>query len=306
VAKGTCLVLGANGFIGSHLVDELAAQGFGVVAFDRFIRAAQFAEHPAVRMVKGDATSIDDVRSALTGVEYLIHCFSATTPATADLDPYTDISANLINSVHIFEESVKAGLKKIVFISSGGVIYGALSEHQAAKESDPALPVSPYGISKLAIERYLGYFERKYGMSHITYRLSNPYGPRQTTKHNQGVIPAFIGRIEKGDEISVYGDGSSSRDYIYITDAASMIVESFPQDNQHAIYNLGSGLQTPLSEVVVQIENATATKASVRHLDVPETFLKRSAIDVSLLHEEFGLRASTSFEDGIIRTVASV
>ena len=306
MANGTCLVLGANGFIGSHLVDELAEQGYDVVAFDRYRRPAQFNEHPAVRLVKGDATSIEDVRGALLGVDYLIHSFSATTPATADLDPYTDISANLLNSVHIFEGCVKANIKKIVFISSGGVIYGALSEHAKAKETDPALPVSPYGISKLAIERYLGYFKRKYSIDHITYRLSNPYGPRQTTKHNQGVIPAFIGHIERDEEIILYGDGSSSRDYIYIKDAARMIVESFRKANQHDIYNLGAGSQTTLTEVLDQIQDAIGAKATIRRINEPKTFLRHSQIDVALLAEEFGLTTQTSFPEGIRSTIAAL
>lgn len=305
MAKGTCLVLGANGFIGSHLVDKLVQRGFRVVAFDHFSSEPKFAQNSKIKIIKGDATSIEDIREALEGVDYLIHSFSATTPATADLDPYTDITSNVINSVRIFEECVKADIKKIAFISSGGVIYGELSEHRRAKETDPALPVSPYGISKLAIERYLGYFERKYGMQHITYRLSNPYGPRQITKHNQGVIPAFIGQIKNGDNITIYGDGSSTRDYIYIEDAAEMIVDSFHKHNNHDIYNLGSGRQTSLSHMLKQIEKLTRIKANITNLEVPETFLKKSQIDVSLMKSEFGLYSKTTFAEGIKKTLGS-
>ena len=247
---------------------------------------------------------MEDIAGALVGVDYLIHSFSATTPASADLDPYTDISANLINSARIFEEAVKANIKKIVFISSGGVIYGPLSEHKKAKETDPALPVSPYGISKLAIERYLGYFERKYGMNHITYRLSNPYGPRQVTKNNQGVVPAFIGHILSGEEITVVGDGSSSRDYIYIEDAAEMIVDSFSKNNLQDIYNLGSGSQTTVRGVLSEIEGISSLKAHVTHIEAPETFLTKAQLDVSRLFDEFGLRSETAFDEGMRKTLA--
>lgn len=304
MSKGTCLVLGANGFIGSHLVDKLARRGFKVVAFDRFGTPAQFLPSSEVKIVQGDASSMQDIELAMVGVDYLIHSFSATTPASADHDPYTDISANLINSVRIFEECVSAKLKKIVFISSGGVIYGALSEHRKAKETDQALPVSPYGISKLAIERYLGYFNRKYGIDHITYRLSNPYGPRQVTKNNQGVVPAFIGQILANEEITVVGDGTSSRDYIYIEDAAEMIVDSFAKENMQDIYNLGSGIQTKLKDLVNEIQSVTGKKARIKNIEAPETFLQKSQLDVSLLTNEFGLSSKTSFRDGIRKTIA--
>ena len=301
--KGTCLVLGANGFIGSHVVDELVGIGYRVTAFDHFRHKPQFRADQSIRIVSGDATSINDVRSALAGANYLIHAFSATTPATSDADPYTDISANLNNSVHIFEECVKAKLKKIVFISSGGVIYGESGKLKKAKESDPAMPVSPYGINKLAIELYLKYFERKYGMNHITYRLSNPYGPRQITKHSQGVVPAFINQTTSGESISIYGDGTSTRDYIYIKDAARMIVASFAKDNQHDIYNLGSGVQISLIELLSAVQAAIGAITPVKYLEAPQTFLHSSEIDVRRLEDEFGLSADTSLRDGIKWTV---
>jgi UDP-glucose 4-epimerase len=303
--RSRCLVLGANGFIGSHLVDAYAQAGHEVIAFDRYTVAPKFKEHAKVTVLKGDVLNLADIDAALLGVNLLVHAFSATTPATSDLDPYTDITSNILNSVKIFDQSVKAGVEKIAFISSGGVIYGPLAEKRAAKEDDPASPVSPYGIGKLAIERYLAYFELQSQLQTITYRLSNPYGPRQVTKHNQGVVPAFYNEISEHRPIRLYGDGTSSRDYIFIEDAARIIATTSVMNNRHPVYNLGSGQQTSLNEVVASLEHALDTKAKVEYLDAPATFLQRAQISNSLITEEFGLTPSIDFSSGIAKTVTS-
>ena len=295
----TCLVLGANGFIGSHIVDQLASLGYKVIAFDRFSSEPQYSPHQNIVQVKGDIFSAADVAASLVSVDYFFHCFSATTPYSADLDPYTDITGNILNSARIFELCGEAKVKKVIFISSGGAIYGSTGEAKVATEDDAPLPSSPYGISKLATELYLAYFAKKFSYDHITYRLSNPYGPRQVIKHNQGVIPRFIQAIEAGETITMYGDGSSSRDYIYIGDVANIVADTFAKPNKHNIYNLGSGQQLSLIEIVTAIESTCSKHASVKHVPEPSSFVRRAQINVERLEYELGGVATTSFSKGI-------
>lgn len=295
-----CLVLGANGFVGSYLVEALANnEWISVRAFDRFSKGPQFAVTPNVEVFRGDIFDDDDLRKALKNVDYVMHSFSATTPFISDTDPYVDISNNLFRSVKIFELCVSAGVEKIGFISSGGAVYGTLAEKKTAHESDPPLPISPYGINKLAIEHYLEYFKRKSGIDYSIYRLTNPYGPRQVAKNNQGVIPTFLDKIYRDEQITIYGDGQSSRDYIYMTDAASMIANSFEHKNKQAIYNIGSGKQTSLNDIIETLAKITGKKIKVNYKESPVTFPQKTMVSVDRFTDEFNLKAKTSLKKGL-------
>jgi UDP-glucose 4-epimerase len=252
-----CLIFGANGFIGSHMVDKLASSGYGVTAFDRFSKEPQFKISANVEALKADFFDDQLLAKALEGVDYVFHLFSATTPFVSDNDPYIDITKNILRSVQFLEMAVEAHIKKVIFVSSGGAVYGEVAENKAAKETDTPNPVSPYGIGKLATENYLAYFKRKYNLDYIVYRLTNPYGPRQATNNNQGVIPAFLQQVQKGQKLTIYGDGTNSRDFIYIHDAIKMITDTFHTSAKHSIYNIGSGQQTDLNTIIKTVEKIT-------------------------------------------------
>lgn len=297
-----CLVVGANGFIGSHLVDRLTTQGdVQVRAYDRYSRPPQF-KAKGVEIVKGAQEDDDALDKALKGADYLIHSLSATTPFVADSDPYTDIH-NLLQTIELFERAIQKGVRKIVFISSAGSVYGTSAEQETAHEETIPKPLSPYAICKLSIEHYLAYFKRKYGTEYVVYRLSNPFGPRQVVKHNQGVIPAFLHKIMQGERIEVFGDGTMSRDYIYIEDAVNMIATSFLQSNKHAVYNIGSGKQTTLNEIISALKSVLDKDISVAYRDAPQTLLQRTSISIDRYREEFGEPEITAFAQGLARTV---
>ena len=298
-----CLVIGANGFVGSHLVDELAEAGYKVRAFDRFSKGARFHENPNIEVVAGDIFDDIAVLHALEGVDYVFHSFSATTPFLSDSDPYSDITLNLLRNVQLFEKCVENKIKKVMFMSSGGAVYGSVAEHRQATEEDMPLPVSPYGIGKLGAEYYLAYFNRKYGLKHVSYRLSNPYGPRQLSNNNQGVIPTFVGKIKAGEEIVIYGDGSGSRDYIYIRDATKMIVESFKKDTGHDIYNIGSGQQTSISTIAHTVEEVLGKEAKVVFKEAPKTFLQKSDLSIQRFIDDFGAPHITPFKEGVTKAL---
>lgn len=303
VKRSRFLILGANGFIGSHLVDELVDAGFGVRAFDRFSKSAQFMPSPLIESFTGDIMNMAHIQEALKGVDYLFHCFSATTPFLAENDPFTDITSNLLQSVRLFEQAVSAKVKKIIYISSGGAVYGKIKEGNRLYEHTTPLPLSPYGISKLATEHYLEYFNQKFGMDYVIYRLTNPYGPRQVLKNNQGVVPSFIKRILDGEDVIIYGDGKSSRDYIYIKDATKMIVTSFYRSGKHSVYNIGSGRQVTLNKLLDTIQNQLGVRAQVKYTEVPKTFVNKSPVSIRRFSEDFGKPDITSLQDGLRATI---
>lgn len=299
-----CLVLGGNGFVGSYIVEALAAQpGITVRAFDRFSRDPQFTKSDAIKVFKGDFSSDDDVKRALEGVDMVLHSFSATNPFVSDNNPYLDITDNLLRSVRIFDLCIQAGVEKIGFISSGGAVYGSVGEEKIMSEADSPLPVSPYGINKLAIEHYLEFFKRKYGTKYVVFRLSNPYGPRQLLKNHQGVIPAFLGKIRNHEALTVYGDGTSSRDYIFASDAARMIVHSFIRDNAYSVYNIGRGEQTSLNEIIDTLRELSHAEIHVNYEETPRTFLQRTGVSIARYQAEYGEQSFTSLRDGLAMTI---
>ncbi len=294
-----CLVIGANGFLGSHLAKELLESGCSVRAFDR--DPTRLADHVQLESMVGDFLNRGDLNTALKDIDYVFHMVSTTTPIVSDDDPFIDIDTNLRMSVELFELCSEAGIKKIIFPSTGGAIYGD-NPKQSLSENDVPHPLSPYGIAKLAIEQYLRYFERKNGLKSIVYRISNPYGEGQNPAAKQGVIPIFMQHIKKGEPITVYGDGSMSRDYIYVKDVARMIVGSYEQDNQHLVYNLGSGQGRSINEVIEAIESTTGKQFERNRMPVPKTFLAHSQLDTTRFSEEFGLEPATDLQAGITET----
>jgi UDP-glucose 4-epimerase len=297
------VVLGANGFVGSHIVDRLASVPESqIYCFDRFLRPQSFRPAPNVHAISGDFFKDEDTEKALRHGGYLIHCFSSTTPRTSDDNPQADIDL-LKRNVRIFEDAISLGAEKIVYISSGGAVYGRSGEEADATEEVVALPVSPYGIAKLASEHYLEYFNKKHGTPYIVHRLTNPYGPRQLFKNGQGIIPAFLEKINNGEAITVFGDGESTRDYIYIEDAVEMISRSLLENNRYSTYNIGSGSQTSQNEIIKLLSKYVRSDIEVNYEDTPDTFLRRTNISIDRYENEFGKPKITSFEDGLVRTI---
>lgn len=290
------IVIGANGFLGSSLVDELATRGHTVTAFDRFSRPTTYSAK--VRSVTGDFLDSAALASAIRGHEHVFHFQSTTTPASADGDPVRDVRENLLPTIHLLDACVQAGVGTVHFASTGGAIYGdqgmeVMSEHSRTR------PVSPYAIGKLAIEGYLAYFSRRHGLNSVTYRISNPYGPRQLANRGQGVLPTFLRQVRRGERVQVFGDGTSVRDYIHVDDAVSMIAKTVDRPTEHAIYNIGSGESTSLFQLLKIIADVTQTTPVVEYLAEPSTFVHRSVLDTSRYVREFGKHDLRTLEEGV-------
>lgn len=300
--KKPILVLGANGFIGSHLVDELVRQGHKVRAFDRFASTTkhQFYQNENIEIFSGDFLNRADIRAALDGVDVVYHLVSTTTPVTAENDPLVDIDTNLHGSVELFQQCVDAKVKHIFYTSSGGTVYGERQNTLPIKETEATLPVSPYGIVKLATENYLRYFKAKYNVDYTIFRLANPYGPRQPFWRRQGAVSIFLDKVINDEALTIFGDGSMIRDYIYIGDAVEMMVAALSGTEQD-VYNIGSGKGVSVNEMLKSVEKAVGKKSKKELVPAPSSFVHTSVLDISRYSEEFQFVPRVSIDEGIHR-----
>lgn len=293
-----CVVVGGNGFIGSHLVDELVARGHEVSVLDRFSGDGVAYRAAGVRRIVGDFLNRADLAVALRGQERVFHFLSTTTPASAEDDPTLDVRTNVLASVELFQLAVEARVDRVFFGSTGGAIYGDQDVDLMHEELAPR-PVSPYAIGKLAIEGYLRYFRRKHGLDSVTFRVSNPYGPRQGPNKRQGVIPIFLHELAAGRPLSVFGDGSMERDFIAVSDAVRMMADVADGSPRHDLYNIGSGRGTTISELVDVIAVATSRDIAIEHRPMPSTFVDRVVLDTGRFRAEFGDPALIPLADGV-------
>ncbi len=300
---GKYLVLGANGFIGSHLVDRLVEEGYEVRAFGRFQSGeTKFNMHPNVELFTGDYLNRSDLEAALKGVDFVFHFISTTTPATSDNDPLIDIETNIRTSVELFQLCVQEGIKRVIYASSGGAIYGGDELVEAYSETDPTLPISPYAIGKLTIENYLRYFHVKHGLKYTAFRMANPYGERQPFWRKQGVVPIFLEKVYKDEPLTILGDGSMVRDYIYVKDLVNMIVATLSKEPQYQVYNLGSGRGYSVNELIDSIRKVTKKSIELHTQPAPSTFVHKSILNTDRFTKEFHIRPETSIEEGVRAT----
>jgi UDP-glucose 4-epimerase len=296
-----CLVIGANGFLGSHVVDELDRRGHSVTAFDRFSAGTHRFESVRALPIAGDFMNRAELANALRDQDYVLHFVSTTTPATAEDDPTLDIRTNIASSVDLLALCVEAGVSRVYFASTGGAIYGEQVGASLDERATP-LPVSPYAIGKLAIEGYLRYFTRKYGLASVAFRISNPYGPRQQGNRLQGVIPTFLSAMRDGDSVTVFGDGTMVRDYLFVGDAVRMIANIVEGAPEHSLYNIGSGHGTSVNQVLDAARAVTGLDPRVVVAPIPPTFVASSVLDTTRYESEFGRHELVSLHEGITRT----
>jgi len=294
-------VLGSAGFLGSHLVNALAGSGHHVVAVDREVPLARTTSEDAVEYVTADYSDASATRGPLSRCAVAIHLVSTTSPADRGPDITSDTTSNVVPTLRLLETCVDAGVERVLFASTGGAIYGPQGRERYA-EDDPALPVSPYAIGKLAIERYLEHFSVEYGLRHTVFRVSNPYGPGQRLVRGQGLIPALFGSVLSGRPMTVYGDGSMTRDYVYVGDVARAVTTLASREPRHAIYNIGSGIGETVLAIVDAARAVTGRAIPVEHAAAPSSFVDRVVLDVGRFVDEFEPISTVELTDGLSET----
>lgn len=294
------LVLGGCGFIGSHLVDSLLAAGNRVCVFDR---SPELYREPIanVEYCFGDFDNAVLLDKALEGVDVVYHLISTTVPSTSNLDPIADVQGNLINTLQLLQLMVKNKNRKIVFLSSGGTVYG-IPDFLPMSETHPLHPICSYGVTKVAIENYLQMFHYLHGLEYVVLRASNPYGERQGHIGVQGVIGTFIRKILAGDPIEIWGDGSVVRDFIYVADLASLCVHA-GQSKVNGIFNAGSGIGYSINDIIARLKSVMGRPIAVDYKDARGYDVPRVTLDVKQANITFGWFPKVDFSTGIALTL---
>ncbi|MFA6175349.1 MAG: NAD-dependent epimerase/dehydratase family protein [Phycisphaerae bacterium] len=298
----TCVVIGGAGFIGSHVTRLLCESGREVVVVGRRARADRDL-HPACRYLSGDYSDRAFLRSVLKPGCEVIDLAYSTVPKTSFEDPVFDLLSNLPASVGLFQEALAAGVRRVLIVSSGGTVYGP-TDRLPIREDHPTVPVSPYGITKLATDRYAMMFHRNEGLPVMVVRPANAYGEDQRAGTGQGFIAAAVAAVLSGREIEIYGREGTVRDYIHVSDVAAGIVAALDHGESGEIYNIGTGVGTSNAGIVRMLEELARDQGITvntkilppRHFDVEANIL-----DSTKLRMKSGWAPAVVLEDGLLR-----
>lgn len=298
-------IFGGGGFIGSTIADRLLLDGHTIRIFERprVEPYRKFDMNESVEWMTGDLLSIHDITRAIDGSDVVFHLVSTTLPKSSNDDPIYDVQTNLIASLQMLNVMALHKIPKIVFISSGGTVYGK-PIYLPIDEKHPTEPQVSYGITKLAIEKYLLMYQQMHGIKAIILRVANPYGERQRIETAQGAVGVFMHRALNNLPIEIWGDGSVARDYIHISDVAEAFAKAVNYSGENSVFNVSSGTGTSLNELIAQMEdvlNITIIKRNLpsRSFDVP-----LSALSNDLASQELGWKPQVSLADGLILTAA--
>ncbi len=295
------LVTGVAGFIGSHLVDALLARGDEVTVVDHLAERNQpnLAGAAAAELVRGDVREVEAMANAFATArpEVVFHLAAQIDVRRSVADPAIDAFANIGGTASVLEAARRSGARRVVLASTAGV-YGEPVTLPIPEDS-PLEPLSPYGAGKAAAESYLQLFSRLYGLSTLSLRMSNVYGPRQSPKGEAGVIAIFCGAAARDAAVQVFGDGLQTRDFIYVGDVVDAFVAAGDADAQGAI-NVATGRETSLLELAAALGLETHTDPA-RLGEV-----RRSCLDPGKADRELGWHARTPLTAGLERTLAAL
>jgi len=299
-----CLVLGGNGFLGSNLCQSLLAQGYDVRIFDRPVKNKQII--PAgVEWCEGDFTNEYDVERAVDGCDVIFHLISTTLPKSSNDNPVYDVESNVIGTITLLSLAVKYKVRKVVFTSSGGTVYG-IPESDLIDELHPTNPICSYGISKLAIEKYLHLFHELHGLEYAVLRISNPYGEGQRRDALQGAVGVFIGRALSHECVEIWGDGEVVRDYIHVSDVSSALIKSMIYTGKHRVFNIGSGVGVSLNELLAVISGVLGYEVERVYLPGRSVDVPVNVLDSRLAQECLGWDVRIPLDTGIGRTISTL
>ena len=297
-------VLGGLGFIGSHICRQLVACGYAVRAFDKLYALRTLIEdiEGDVEIVEGDIARPDDVLSVVSDVDTVIHLIHTTVPGSSMKDPAYDISSNVIASVRWLSRLHETKIRRILYVSSGGTVYG-LPRTNPIDETHPTDPISSYGITKLAIEKYVALYASMFDIDYCLLRPSNVYGAGQRLHIGQGVIGVLADRVLRGESLELWGTGKSLRDYLYIDDLVAATMALISYTGQHRIFNISSGKGSSVLDLITILRDQLSFTLKIEHkpdrvFDVPANVL-----DSSRLQTETGWQPRVGLEEGIARTI---
>lgn len=270
------LVTGGAGFIGSHVVDAYIRAGHDVWVLDDLSRGKRENVNPHARFIRMDLRS-PDLKDLLAegSFDCVSHHAAQIDVRVSVLDPARDAMVNIVGTLNLLEAMRRVGFPRLIFASTGGAIYGE-QHHYPATEQHPAVPLSPYGVTKLAVEHYLEYYRQVHGMKYVVLRYANVYGPRQDPEGEAGVVAIFCRKILRGQRLIIYGDGEQTRDYVYVEDVAraNLLALDYPArqsvESPQSVESVESKRATASAEsveVIGHIENGAPTRSRLNRLN---------------------------------------
>jgi UDP-glucose 4-epimerase len=301
--KKKIAVFGGGGFLGSNICDRLLSDGHQVKIFERprIEPYRAFSNEEKVEWITGDFSSKHDIEAFIDGADVVMHLISSTLPRGSNDDVIFDVQSNVISSLNLLNSMVTKGIKKIIFISSGGTVYGN-PEYTPLDEQHPTNPLVSYGITKLAIEKYLLLFQKLHGIKANILRVANPYGERQRVETAQGAVGVFLSKVLRGESIEIWGDGNVIRDYVYVGDVADAFVRAIDYDGEKSVFNIGSGQGKSLNELITAIKEIVGFDLEVKYLPSRSFDVPVSVLNSSLALKEMGWAPKIEFHEGIKKT----
>lgn len=303
------LVTGGAGFIGSHVAQAYLDRGYEVAVLDSLVHGrrenvpegAEF-HHLDIR----DPEAAELLREG--GFDILNHHAAQMDVRVSVDNPRFDASVNVDGLLNLLEAARQGGVKRVIYVSSGGVVYGE-PEHRPTPETAPKLPLSPYGVSKLAGEQYLFYYLQVHGMEYAAVRYANVFGPRQDPHGEAGVVAIFSTKLLREEPLTVFGDGEQTRDYVYVGDvvAANLLLTEADLPRAHSIddrgYNVGTGVETSVTELARTLQRIADRETPLNFAPARPGELRNSSLDASRLRA-LGWIPATDLESGLRRTYA--
>lgn len=295
------LVTGGAGFIASHIADAFVNEGHSVIVLDDLSSGFEKNINPKAKFVKANICDKNIEQLFETEKFDVVNHHAAQMDVRRSVaDPAFDATTNIIGTINLLQNSVKYGVKKFMFASTGGAIYGE-QEYFPADEKHNTQPKSPYGISKLAVEKYLYFYKAEYGLNYSILRYANIYGPRQNPFGEAGVVAIFSTRLLKGEQPVINGHGKQTRDYVFVGDVVKANLFAL-NDDVSDIYNVGTGIETDVNELFHMLNKITAAEKEEKHGPAAAGEQLRSVITSDKLYKKFGWKPSTRFEDGLVKT----
>jgi len=298
------LVTGGAGFIGSHIVDRYLDLGHEVVIIDNLVTGKRENVNPKARFYEVDICNkkaVDNVFSK-EKPHILNHHAAQMDVRKSVADPIYDAQANIIGLLNLLESGINNGLKKIIFASSGGVVYGDAEQLPTREDYEPKHPLSPYGVAKLTSEHYLYFYYKNYRLPYVALRYANVYGPRQNPHGEAGVVAIFSQKLLDQKQPIINGDGLQTRDYVYVGDVVNANVLAMEKDISGA-FNIGTGEETNVNEIYNLLVKLTSTNFPETHGPAKPGEQKRSCLDTKLAKKILDWQPKVKLEEGLAETV---